>query len=104
VVIDNERFLIATEHKRTIRMIVKNLSVEEEGASPFKEIESRLPSYAICLKGSRVKEGLSQQDLSKRTGIAVTNISKMENGERKIGEKVAKKLSKALNVEYKIFL
>ena len=103
VVIDKERFLIAEEHKNTIRTIVKNLSVEGR-ENPFKGIESKLPSYAICLRGARTKEGVSQKELSKRTGIAITNISKMENGERKIGEKVAKKLSKALSVGYKTFL
>lgn len=58
----------------------------------------------VCLIGSRVKEGLTQKQLSKLTGIAQSHISEMENGKRPIGKKRAKILAKALNVGYKIFL
>jgi len=103
VVIDKERFFIAREHKNTIRAIIKNLSVESK-ESPFKELEQKLPPYAICLRGARTKEGMSQKELAEKTGIAITNISKMENGQRNIGEKVARKLGKALNIGYKVFI
>ena len=103
IVIDEEKFLVAQKHKEAIRTIVRSLSVEED-ENPFKELEARLPSYAICLRGARGKEDVTQKELSKMTGIAVTNISKMENGQRRIGVKVAKKLAKALNIGYKVFL
>ena len=100
VVIDGQIFHVLKQHKHTLVTIVQKLSVE----GPFKDLEEQLPPYAISLRGAREKEGLSQKELSKNTGIAVTNISKMENGQRKIGEKVAKKLAKALRVGYKIFI
>jgi hypothetical protein len=53
----------------------------------------------IIQKGRKMRK----KKTSKKTGIEVTNISKMENGERKIGETVANKLGKALNVCYKVF-
>ena len=99
VVIDGQIFHVLKQHKNTLVTIVQKLSVE----GPFKDLEEKLPSYAISLRGAREKEGISQKELSKSTGIAVTNISKMENGQRKIGEKVAKKLAKALKVGYKVF-
>lgn len=58
----------------------------------------------VCLAGSRVKEGLTQKQLSKLTGIAQGHISEMENGKRSIGKKRAKILAKALKVGYRIFL
>ncbi len=58
----------------------------------------------VCLAGSRLKEGLTQKQLSELTGIPQSNISEMENGKRTIGKKLAKTLAKALNVGYKIFL
>jgi ribosome-binding protein aMBF1 (putative translation factor) len=102
VIIDGQIFHVHKQHKGTLLTIVKKFSVEPE--NPFENLESKYPSYAICLKGARGKAGLSQKELSQKTGIAITNISKMENGQRRIGLKIAKKLAKALGVGYKIFL
>ena len=56
----------------------------------------------IALRGARTREGLSQKELARRTGISQDNISKMENGKRPIGEKVAKKLAKALRIDFEL--
>lgn len=58
----------------------------------------------IALRGARYREGLSQKELAKRTGITQDNISKMENGKRPIGEKVAKKLAKALRIDFELLM
>ncbi len=58
----------------------------------------------IALRGARYREGLSQKELAKRTGISQDNISKMENGKRSIGEKVAKKLAKALRIDFALLM
>ena len=59
---------------------------------------------ARILKGAREKENITQKELSILTNIPQGNISKMENGKRKIGIVTAKKLGEALKVGYKIFL
>ena len=58
----------------------------------------------VALRGARVKEGLTQKQLSKITGIPQGHISAMENGKRDVGKVLAKKLEKALNIDYRIFL
>ncbi len=58
----------------------------------------------VCLSGARSKEGITQQELSRLTGIPQRHISEMEHGKRPIGKENAKKLGKALNVGYKVFL
>ena len=58
----------------------------------------------IVLRGARYREGLSQKELSKRTGISQENISKMENGQRVIGNKVAKKLAKVLHIDFELLI
>jgi DNA-binding XRE family transcriptional regulator len=57
-----------------------------------------------ALAGARYKEGLTQVQLSKLTGIPQRHISEMENGKRTIGKEIAKRLGKALNIGYKTFL
>lgn len=56
------------------------------------------------LAGARYREGLTQIQLSDMTGIPQRHISEMENGKRPIGKEMAKRLGKALNISYKVFL
>ncbi len=64
--------------------------------------DTTLPGVALA--GARAKEELTQQELSKLTGMPQRHISEMENGKRTIGKERAKKLAKALNIGYKVFL
>ncbi len=77
-------------------------------AIPWEKLAAdRLARYTkagVALKGARLREGLSQKMLAKRSGISQENLSKMENGKRLIGEKVAKKLAKALHIDHKLLL
>jgi ribosome-binding protein aMBF1 (putative translation factor) len=57
-----------------------------------------------ALRGARTKEGLTQKQLSELASIPQGHLSEMENGKRPIGVIVAKKLGKALNISYKVFL
>ncbi|MBW6485167.1 MAG: helix-turn-helix domain-containing protein [Syntrophobacterales bacterium] len=57
-----------------------------------------------CLRGARFKESLTQQQLADRIGIPQRHISMMETGKRPIGKEMAKRLGKALNINYKVFL
>ncbi len=58
----------------------------------------------LMLRGARQRDGLSQVELAKRLGIAQYNLSKMENGERPIGKKMAIKLAEIFNTDYHVFL
>jgi len=54
--------------------------------------------YTNRLKEKRIEKGLSQYELAKLTGVHVTTISKIENGQRLPSLKVAAKLAKVLDV------
>ena len=56
------------------------------------------------LTGARYREGLTQIQLSELTGIPQRHISEMENGKRPIGKETAKRLGRALNISYRVFL
>ena len=77
---------------------------QSEESVTWEELAAdRIKKYGkagLALRGARVKEGISQKELAKFSGVSQENISKMENGERTIGEKVAKKLAKVLNMDY----
>jgi transcriptional regulator with XRE-family HTH domain len=56
------------------------------------------------LAGGRHKEGITQVELSKLTGIPQRHISEMERGNRPIGKKNAKLFAAVLKVDYRTFL
>jgi DNA-binding XRE family transcriptional regulator len=70
----------------------------------FSEIsDKKLPGKILA--GARYREGITQTELSKLTGVPQRHISEMESGKRSIGKENAKKLARALNVAtYRIFL
>ena len=68
----------------------------------FSDFVDNSPSTA--LSGARYKEGITQRQLSEKTGIPQRHISEMENGKRVIGRKIARLLSDALNIDYQVFL
>ena len=83
-------------------------STSWEDSTPWEEVaKGRIARYTksgLAMRGARYREGLSQKELAGRCGISQDNISKMENGKRPIGEKIAKKLAKALHADYQIFM
>ncbi len=81
--------------------------VDTSDSVPWREAypecsEAQLIGKALA--GARYREGLTQIELSKATGIPQRHISEMENGKRPIGKEMAKRLGKALSISYKVFL
>ncbi len=64
--------------------------------------EKTLPGAALA--GARGKEGLTQRELAGRIGVPQRHLSEMERGKRPIGKEMAKKLAKALDIDYRVFL
>jgi ribosome-binding protein aMBF1 (putative translation factor) len=60
---------------------------------------ARYKASGLALRGARYREGLSQKELARRSGVSQENISRMENGHRPVGDKVAKKLAKVLRID-----
>lgn len=69
-----------------------------------KEWESLEPEYAImkALIEARTSKGLTQKDLSIRSGIAQGDISKIENGNANPSIKTLKRLAAAMGKNLKI--
>ncbi len=57
-----------------------------------------------AIRGLRYRDELTQAQLAKKIGVKRHHISEMENGKRPIGKEMAKRLAKALNTDYKVFL
>lgn len=101
ITIDGNEFKIPRAKAEAILELVKGLQIGEESGFKviYKDENKSRTRGAIYLRGTRLKKGLSQKELGKLTGILGVNVSKYENGTRKITKKVALKFGKALNID-----
>ena len=70
----------------------------------FKEEITKYGESGLVLRGLRIREDLTQKQLAELIGVSPRHISEMENNKRRIEKEMAKKLAKALNVNYKVLL
>jgi plasmid maintenance system antidote protein VapI len=71
-----------------------------------KMIEEVFPDLhqGSAIRGLRLREGLTQEQLAHLLGVKRPNLSEMENGKRPIGKNMAKRLAQVLKTDYKVFL
>jgi len=76
---------------------------EEPESVPWEEV---YPDFngSVALRGARKREALTQKELARLVGVSQTHISEMEHGKRPIGKDMAKRLARALKVNYRVFL
>jgi len=85
----------------------RDTSDDSGNAAPWRDAYPEYSEEELAgkaLHGVRCREGLTQVQLSELIGIPQRHISEMENGKRPIGKEIAKRLGKALNISYKVFL
>ena len=76
---------------------------EEPESMPWEEV---YPDFngSVALRGARKREALTQKALAHLVGVSQAHISEMEHDKRPIGKDLAKRLAKALKVNYRVFL
>lgn len=91
------KILNDTSDSISAQSLIDNEINQIPGDSLYKEV-------GFHLKNLRYRDNLSQNALSKLTGIEQSSISSIENGKRPVGKKIAQKLAKVFEVNYRIFL
>jgi len=87
-----------------IKQYVETLE-SSSNSTPWRDVAGQRGNVpAAVLRGARGKEEITQTKLSEMTGIPQRHISEMEQGKRPIGKESARKLAKALNTDYRVFL
>lgn len=82
----------------------KGYITADEMIAILKKRDPLIGTLGGTLKGYRAREELTQQMLAKKAGIKQSHLSEIERNKRPIGVKVAKKLAKALNCDYRRLL
>lgn len=80
------------------------LAEQMENEEFRKEYEALEPEFAImqAMIDARNEEGLTQKELSARSGIAQGDISKMENGNANPSIRTLQRLAKAMGKKLRI--
>lgn len=87
---------------------MQNFDLIHQEATPWEVLaKDRIEKYkksGLVLRGARLRENMSQVELERKSGVGQNEISKIENGKRGLGEKIAKKLAKVLRFDYRLLL
>lgn len=99
---------IPLSHKKELEKVLEEYSEEVYTPIAWEVLaKDRIEKYkksGLVLRGMRYREGLSQKQLAEASGISQNEISNIENGKRTVGKKVAEKLAKVLNFDYRMLL
>ena len=105
---------ISSLDRSKLDSFLKKLDISKNGidswsnSKPWEEIaKDRIDKYkktGLVLRGARYRENMSQVELAKKSHVNQNEISKIENGKRTVGEKVAKRLAKSLHIDYKLLI
>jgi ribosome-binding protein aMBF1 (putative translation factor) len=71
--------------------------------SAKQEIE-KYTEIGAMVRAGRFKAGLTQRELAKKLDILPHHVSEMEHGKRPVSKKMAQKLGKLFDLDYRIFL
>jgi DNA-binding XRE family transcriptional regulator len=82
---------------------VRRVNEEGEGLHTLEEVFPDAHPGRI-VRGLRVKEDITQEELAKRLGIAQTRVSEIESGKRPISRNMAKRLGEAFNISSRAFI
>ncbi len=81
---------------------VRHLNEEGEELYTIEEVFPDAHAGKI-VRGLRVKEDITQEELAKRLGIAQTRVSEIESGKRPVSRNMAKRLAETFNVSPRMF-
>lgn len=99
---------IPLSHQKELEKILEKYSEDDDTPVAWEVLaKERIEKYrksGLVLRGMRYREGLSQKHLAEISGITQNEISNIENGKRTVGKKVAEKLAKVLNFDYRMLL
>ena len=105
---ESQTFFVPKNRVGKVVRILEECAIRKEESIPadllFRDLDEKYTRPGAVLQGTRNKEGLTQVELAKMLGVTQADLSNMEHGRRSIGKEMAKRLAKALNIDYRVFL
>jgi ribosome-binding protein aMBF1 (putative translation factor) len=95
---------VAEQYEEKSKSSSKSIVDKVPAENVFKKLEKKFTKAGMLLQGTRHREGLTQSELAKMMEVTQADLSKMENGKRPIGKKMAKRIEKLFGINYRYFL
>ena len=70
----------------------------------FKDLYEKYGKVGSTIRGYRSRDNMTQAELAQKLNIHQSHVSQMEHSKRVIGKKMAHKLAKIFNSDYRLFL
>lgn len=101
-------YLVPKKAALALETLLSQLDESDEGFIPatalFPDLADPKKTPGIALRGVRLRMGFTQKEMAEKIGVTQGDLSKMEKGERVIGKKLAMRIGKSLNIDYRRFL
>ena len=101
-------YLIPKEAGLAIKTLLDRLDESKDDSIPatelFPDLKDPKKVPGIALRGVRLRNEWTQEQMAEKIGVGQGDLSKMEKGERPIGKKLALRIGKTLAIDYKRFL
>ena len=81
--------------------LTKELMSDEEFCSEYEALQPEM-DIMRAIMDARIRAGLTQIELSRKSGISQADISRLENGTRTPSLSLLKRLAEAMNTTLKI--
>ena len=108
ITIMGKKYIVPRKTLQAILTLIQSNPEVKEDTIPYDEIVAekikKIGKGAMALKGARARESLTQKRLADKLKIDQAIISKIENGQIKIDNKLAKSISEIFNIDYRVFL
>ena len=92
-----------------LKAIIISLKEYREEAIPWRDLaKGRIKAgggeAAYMVRLARERADLTQVELAAKLGMPQANLSQIETGKRAVGKTLAKRFSKVLGMDYRVFL
>lgn len=108
ILIRGKKFYAPPEKVSAVLVLLRGAADQAQEMIPadevFKDLHAKYTKRGSALRGARLKEEMTQVELANKLKVTQSDLSKMENGTRPIGKKMAHRLAKVLNIDYRVFL
>ncbi|MBQ9064737.1 MAG: helix-turn-helix transcriptional regulator [Blautia sp.] len=84
-----------------LQELTNELMLDEEFRSEYEALQPEM-DIMRAMMNARIRAGLTQTELSQKSGISQADISRLENGTRNPSLSLLKRLAEAMNTTLKI--
>lgn len=99
-------YLVPKEKAESLETLLKEYRMDDfiSAEEVLKDIHGKFGKAGSCLKGYRIRENLTQEQLAKKLGCPQSWVAGWESGSRPLGKNWARKIAVFFKTDPRVFL